>query len=378
VTATTSQTACCTGVLIVAVHPGPGRVPSARDRVKNPDLADGVGIWCQPEVMELNPKRFYDGGDFDGAGPDPDKKLRVCLERRVERPKRSSATAPEKELFTLERRIAYHHHAYRQPFIVPADREFRTDLTSVPWLFTWIVPRSGMHLPAALVHDALVDAVPPPADSPPDTAAAHVVTAEAQTRDPYIGPYVPREEADRVFRDAMADLGTGATRRWLAWTGVALNTMFKRLPGSGTPGWGVYFMTAMLLTVIGIAILGVFATLDLFDLWGVHLWWMGGWDDDWLGGALAGHGFWPELGRGAMAAVLIPVVASVFFWGRFWRAGVIAGVALALLLHVTVVMLVLSGLLLGVERATRDRRARALKLPVGPGPVSPSATPTPP
>ena len=31
-----------------------------------------------------------------------------------------------------------------------------TDLTSVPWLFTWLVPKTGAHLPAALLHDGLV------------------------------------------------------------------------------------------------------------------------------------------------------------------------------------------------------------------------------
>ena len=33
---------------------------------------------------------------------------------------------------------------------------FRTDLTSVPAWFTWLVPRTGVHLPAALIHDGLI------------------------------------------------------------------------------------------------------------------------------------------------------------------------------------------------------------------------------
>jgi hypothetical protein len=41
-----------------------------------------------------------------------------------------------------------------------------------------------------------------------------------------------------------------------------------------------------------------------------------------------------ELALGALFAVLIPAVLSVL-WLRLWRAGVITGIALALLLHVT-------------------------------------------
>ncbi len=62
------------------------------------------------------------------------------------------------------------------------------------------MPRTGAHLPAALVHDALVG-------QRDDGAASYVSTQ---------GHVVDRVEADRVFRDAMADTGTGVVRRWLA------------------------------------------------------------------------------------------------------------------------------------------------------------------
>lgn len=274
--------------------------------------------------------------------------MRICLERHLER-REGRTTAPEKEVFALERRIAYHHPAYSEPFIVPARKDFRTDLASVPAIFTWLVPRSGVHLPAALVHDALVDAVPPEVPG-------------AAGNQPYLGPYVARYEADRVFRDAMADCGTGTIRRWLTWTGVTLRTMLLG-KGSRRRGCGIYYACVMVVTMLGIAALGVAATLDLLDrsVFGhvVHVPWMGGAWGASMGGWLAGQGFWAELARGVVAAALMPAVASAFWW-RFWRAGIVAGIALALLLHVTIVMGLLTLLFVGLERLTVGRRAKAM------------------
>lgn len=111
---------------------------------------------CEPELG-----RFFYGGSLDGSeAPDVDRRMRVQLERVVEPlPKCFLGWRwmgrPE-ELFVLERRIAYQARGYEDPFVVPAGRDFRSDLTSVPALFTWLVPRTGFHLPAALVHDGLV------------------------------------------------------------------------------------------------------------------------------------------------------------------------------------------------------------------------------
>src|SRR5690606_389639 len=59
--------------------------------------------------------------------------------------------------FTLLRRIGYRSRRYDEPFGVPADPEhFTTDLASVPWMFGWLVPRSGEFTPAAVLHDGLV------------------------------------------------------------------------------------------------------------------------------------------------------------------------------------------------------------------------------
>src|SRR5699024_12118624 len=101
----------------------------------------------------------------------------------------------------LLRPIAYVADDYAEPFVVPTQLEtFRTDMASVPWVFTWLVPRSGRFLPAAVLHDALV--VP----------------------GAYLGPSIPRPEADRLFRVGMADLGCGRIRSCLMWAAVTLAT----------------------------------------------------------------------------------------------------------------------------------------------------------
>jgi Protein of unknown function (DUF1353) len=96
--------------------------------------------------------------------------------------------------FKMETQLGYRDAHFAEPFIVPADTAtFGTDLTSVPVMFQWLVPSIGVHLPAALIHDGLVYS-----------------RAEGKT---FVGPDVTREQADRIFRDAMRDLGTPLIRR---------------------------------------------------------------------------------------------------------------------------------------------------------------------
>ena len=189
---------------------------------------------------------------------------------------------------------------YGDPFIVPSDvATFRTDLASIPWFFAWLVPGLGTHLPAVLLHDGLV-----------------VGPTEGKT---HIGPDVDREEADRILRDAMASLGTPVVRRWLMWTAVILATAFSTL----RPRWRWAPLVVGTLLLVGG--LGVVATLDLHR----------------RGGRAPLDGRpsvgWPRCCSAAPLAVVVPLVVSVL-WGRLWRAAAIAGVALALLLHVTVVV----------------------------------------
>ena len=198
--------------------------------------------------------------------------------------------------FTLLRQIGYRSKDHAEPFVVPADlTTFSTDLASVPRVLTWLVPKSGDFLPAVVLHDALVDDV-------------H-----------YLGPRIDRAQADLVFRTAMIELGTGRVRAWLMWSAVTMATMWQS--GRALP-------RIALVGLLGVvSVLGLVATADFFDLWDV-LPWMGerSWRAELLGGWLG-------------AAVLPPVLA--LSWGRNWQAGVIAGFALAFLLHVTLVLLAL-------------------------------------
>lgn len=217
------------------------------------------------------------------------------------------------EDFRLLRRIGYRSDDYDEPFVVPADlATFSTDLASVPRVFTWLVPRSGDFLPAVVLHDALVE----PGD--------------------HLGPPVDRTSADTIFRKAMIDLGTGRVRAWLMWSAASTATMSK----GGR--WRHRLPLVLLLGLV--TVLGVLATIDLLDL-AVLLPWMGE------------RPLLAELVNGALFAVLVPAVLS-FTWGPRRQAGLILGVALALLLHVTVVLLLLYAGYLALERVVSGRTVR--------------------
>lgn len=261
---------------------------------------DGV----QPVTQQA--RRFYDGGLDADAGhpevpPDPGADPRIVLLRIAE---------AGHEQFSMERRIAYRDRHLGELLVPRVTSTFRTDLTSVPALFTWLVPKTGLHLPATLLHDGLIH---PPDDVTYVSTEGHVVL---------------RAEADRVLRDAMADAGTALIRRWLVWSAVATATM---LSGAGT-GWSRgrarYYRAIAAVTVLVIALLGVCATLDLFDVHAAvvpELPWM------------ADRAWYVELAGGLSGAVVVPLLLSLL-WGPFRIAGAVVGVTLAVLLHVTVAL----------------------------------------
>jgi hypothetical protein len=265
-------------------------------------------------------RRFYDGG-VDGDAehpevpPDPGADPKIVLLRLAE---------AGREQFSMERRIAYRDRHLGELLVPRVTATFRTDLTSVPALFTWLVPKTGLHLPATLLHDGLIH---PPGDVTYVSTDGHVVL---------------RAEADRVLRDAMADAGTAVIRRWLVWSAVTTATM---LSGAGT-GWSAgrarYFRAIAAVTVLVIAVLGLCATLDLFDVHAAvvpELPWMG--DRPW----------YAELLGGLSGAVVVPLVLSLL-WGPFRIAGAVVGVTLAVLLHVTVALLGLTLLYRALEWLT--------------------------
>lgn len=256
--------------------------------------------------------RFHDGGT-PTQPPDPGAPARVLLERRF---------TDGQETWAMLRRIAYDDRRLGE-LLVPADLgSFTSDLTSVPSVLTWLVPRTGAHLPAALVHDGLV--------GPADDGAPAYVSAE--------GHVVDRVEADRVFRDAMADTGTGVVRRWLAWSAVTLVTLLGR--DQPWPAWRRWrYRLAVLGSLLLVVWLGWCATWDILDR---------------SAPAAPGAPWIPEgsvaaeLLAGAAGALVVPLLLALT-WGRFRVAGAVLGTGLAFLLHVTVVVAALSALAWAAE-----------------------------
>lgn len=276
------------------------------------------------------PRRFYDGGVDASPGqpevlPDPGSDARIELTRVVE---------GGREYFMMQRRIAYRDRHLGELLVPRETGTFHTDLTSVPAFLTWLVPKTGEHLPATLLHDGL---------SHPEGVPEYTSTE---------GKVVWRAEADRVLRDALADAGTALIRRWLIWSAVAMATMLR---GEGTnwPAWLRWrYRLIVGVTGLGILVLGTWATVDLFDVeisWLGNLWWMGN------------RPWWVELAGGLTAAIVFSVVWSVT-WGRFWRAGAVVGVSLAVLLHVTAALLLISVMYQVMERLTKKapKTARTL------------------
>src|SRR5918996_238708 len=126
------------------------------------------------------PQGFYDA---TGTGP-----AKYVLER-----------VPGETAYLLKEQIRYvdgDGASYTVPS--PAGKPFETDLTSIPMLAAWLVPKDGTHTPAALVHDAMIGERRYEGD-----------------RD------VTEEEADDMFRRGMQHLGVRFIRRWLMWGAVS-------------------------------------------------------------------------------------------------------------------------------------------------------------
>jgi hypothetical protein len=204
--------------------------------------------------------------------------------KRLPDPKRAGS-------YTLEESFQYRDHR-RGTFTVPKPGTvFVTDLASIPGPASWLVPVDGTHTPAALLHDALV--------RKPDEPVVHD------------GPDVTRETADLMFREAMQHLEVPLLRRWMMWSAVSMATLFT--PGDGRRHW--YWRVLIPILVAALLGIGFLSVLDLVDLPGLRLPWMG--DRTW----------WRELLGGAVAAIVAAVVAPLP-WGRRWRVGLVAALAL--------------------------------------------------
>lgn len=265
--------------------------------------------------MELGPTTpqptaFYDGG-LPPGNPRPDLPAKIMLER-IEK----VAGGRPRESFQMMRRIAYRDEEYGE-ILVPADPgAFETDFASVPTLLTWLVPRTGAHLPASLLHDGLVGGEDYVADRK-----------------------IERVEADLVFRRAMRDSYIPLIRRWLVWSAVSLGTI-RHGSASWSKAQHLRYLVVAAGSLLLIVALGIAATLDLLDV------------VDWLPWMGAGRGFVLELVGGLAGAIVVPLLLGLT-WGRFAIAGAVTGIALAVLLHVTALLLAVTALYQLAERVAR-------------------------
>ncbi|NNE11845.1 MAG: DUF1353 domain-containing protein [Ilumatobacter sp.] len=306
--------------------------------------------------IEREPWRFFDParGIPDPTAAPSGTTAVVRLERII--------TGQGLERFRLRQTLAYLDRDTGRGFGAPADLELGdddgepgesktdTDLTSVPDVFAWLVPKTGNHLPAAIIHDAMIGdpeyVVYERLDDAPSVdgfAPRQVVWRPGQTEVP---PY-RAVDADRIFRDAMADSGTGVIRRWLIWTAVTLRTIFSLDGTSPSRAGRWYYALVAGATLLSIVWLGYQATAQILDRSGA--WWCS-YELPWItselpwgldGLAWIGEGGGARLASGALFAFVLPVIAGVA-WLKFWRAGMIFGIALAVLYHVTLALVALT------------------------------------
>lgn len=146
----------------------------------------------------------------------------------------------------------------------PADlRDGRTDLTSVPQALTWFVGRYGRHTPAALLHDALLH------------------RAEQRALADGVSPLPGYEEADTIFREALACLKVPPLRRTTMWAAVSFGTRLRAggVATAGVMAWLAAFVlgTAALVAaaaardpvVLAVALVAPFGGAVL---WGRQYW----------------------------------------------------------------------------------------------------------
>ncbi len=280
----------------------------------------------EPKAEATSPAPGSGPGPTAPGAPRPEPGLSVEM-RQVTDPRTG------KVRWRLLRRIGYVDPDVG-PIVVPADLgTWTTDLTSVPPLLTWLVPKTGAHLPAAILHDGLVLDKNEPAS--------------------YIAPRVVfRDEADRIFRDAMKLTGTGLIRRWLVWAAVAAATMHHGRQVDWAAGERRYYRGVLWGTLGAIVVLGVWAALDLVDVPGVRLPWMG-------------EGPAAEVVGGLSGGIVIPLLLGCL-WRDFRIAGWIIGPIAAFVVPAVIPIFLVGVGYLGLERlaAWKPPLARALGVAV--------------
>lgn len=112
-----------------------------------------------------------------------------------------------RQMFRVTREFEYHGRAFKVPIPVG----WVTDLTSKPQIFFWI-RKEGEHTPASIVHDWLY--------------AKGYMLSEGGIQIP-----ISRRTADRIYNEAMKELGVPPLRRKQIFWGIRL---------IGGPSWRRY------------------------------------------------------------------------------------------------------------------------------------------
>jgi hypothetical protein len=176
--------------------------------------------------------------------------------------------------FRLRERLRYHDARTNMVVSLPRDLDrFRTDLRRMPSALAALTG-AGVEtrdLAANVLHQALISRNPDELD--------------------YVGPPVDRDTADRVYRDALGELGVPVVRRYLRWAFAQLGTI-------GLSGW--WGLLRVYAAVVGI----VLATVAAVRIW------------SWI--AIAVY-----VGAAALTAVL---------FGHRWRAWLLIALVLPLVI----------------------------------------------
>lgn len=126
-------------------------------------------------------------------------------------------------------------------YTIPAG--YVTDGASVPRALSWLYPKYGAYLKAAIVHDYLITDVLP--------------TGQIESA-----------KVDELFKQAMSDLEIPKFRQWAMWCGVRIGAMFnkKRRKGSLKTLPKVALISLLMLPVVFTPVLSISIRLGLFWL----------------------------------------------------------------------------------------------------------------
>jgi hypothetical protein len=166
-----------------------------------PGTLDFPARQVDAQLMEI--RTMFSVGGFTGQFLDTDgNPARLKLERpALVHP---AGVRPQYRVMSPMRFTASSGVTYTVPVDLAANS---TDLASIPWTVSWLVPVDGAHTAAAILHDAFIEGS---------------VGVDYEASD---GAQVSDVQADRIFREAMGSGGVLPVRQWLVWTAVALRSL---------------------------------------------------------------------------------------------------------------------------------------------------------